>query len=102
MIVDPYNGYLFWMSEDPTTAESVVYKADLALAEENDSLPWQKAEVVHRAKNIRTFEIDYVRFRLYALDVGTQSIYALDIDCEYESEVHLCLLALQWDHIHSE
>ncbi|XP_028969015.1 proto-oncogene tyrosine-protein kinase ROS [Galendromus occidentalis] len=80
VIVDPYNGFLFWMNDDPVTAENVVYRADLILAEEDNALHWRKAEEVHRAKNIRSFEIDFVRFRLYALDIGTESIYSMDID----------------------
>lgn len=85
LIVDSYNGYLFWMAKGAEGEGSamVLYRVDLIVAEENTKLHWGKAEVVHQSKGMKTFAVEYAQSRLHVLDSSKDSIYAINMDCKH-------------------
>lgn len=83
LVVDPFNGYLFWTSKDAEGSDdTVVRRVDLIVVEEHTKINAKKAEEIFRSRHIQTFAVDYAQFRLYLLDPSTNSIHAINIDCK--------------------
>ena len=80
MKVDPYNGYLYWLSVSDSTAS--LYRVDLALVA-NDVITYNYANLIFQDQSVSTFAVDFVNYRIY-VPIGEgkseASIYSITID----------------------
>ncbi|XP_054163602.1 proto-oncogene tyrosine-protein kinase ROS-like isoform X2 [Oppia nitens] len=78
MKVDPYNGYLYWLSISDVNIASL-YRIDLALIA-NDVMAYNYGNLILQESSISTFAVDFINYRLYAPISREASIFSIAID----------------------
>ncbi|CAG2100682.1 unnamed protein product [Medioppia subpectinata] len=78
MKVDPYNGYLYWMSiSDSNTAS--LYRIDLALIA-NDVIAYNYARLIYQEPSVTAFAVDFINYRIFMPISREASIFSITID----------------------
>ena len=78
MKVDPYNGYLYWLSISDANIASL-YRVDLALIA-NDVIACNYANLIFQESSVNTFAVDFINYRIYVPISREASIFSITID----------------------
>jgi len=80
MKVDPYNGFLYWLSNSDSNTASLLYRVDLANIDK-DVLTYNHANLIYQSDSIiNTFTLDFLNYRIYLPISRESTIFSITID----------------------